>query len=64
MQKTIVESLHLSTMATNYNAHFATYFGVKNQITHLILVIVWKLAYNEYVIVYPNSPFHEDTLKD
>lgn len=51
-------------MGTNYNTHFATYFSVKNQITHLISAIVWKTTYNEYVIVYPNSAFHGDTLKD
>jgi len=64
VQKTIVESLHLNIMGTNYNTHFATYFSVKNQITHLISAIVWKTTYNEYVIVYPNSAFHGDTLKD
>jgi hypothetical protein len=29
MQRAIVESLHLSTMATSYNTHFATYYNVK-----------------------------------
>jgi len=29
MQKTVVESSHLSTMATSYNTHFATYSSVK-----------------------------------
>jgi hypothetical protein len=58
MQKTIVEFLHLSTMAINYNTHFATYSNVKNQVTHLIPMIFWKTTYNDHVIVYPNSPFH------
>jgi hypothetical protein len=30
----------------------------------LILVAIWKAVYNDYVITYPNSPFHDDTLKD
>jgi hypothetical protein len=25
---------------------------------------IWKVVYNDYVIAYPNSPLHEDTLKD
>jgi hypothetical protein len=29
MQRTIVESLHFSTMAASYNTHFATYSNVK-----------------------------------
>jgi hypothetical protein len=51
-------------MATTCNTHFATYSSVKNQVTHLILVTIWKTTYNDYVIIYPNSPFHDDTLKD
>jgi hypothetical protein len=50
-------------MAASYNTHFATYFSVTNQVTHLIPVIVWKRTYNDYVTVFPNSPFYEDTLK-
>ncbi len=64
MHKAIVESLHLNTMATSYNIHFATYSNVKKQITQLISTIVQKALYNDYVIAYLNSPFHEDTLKD
>jgi len=40
MHKAIVESLHLNTMATSYNIHFATYSNVKKQITQLIPTIV------------------------
>jgi hypothetical protein len=29
VQIAIVETLHLSTMATSYNTHFATYYNVK-----------------------------------
>jgi hypothetical protein len=61
VQRTIVESLHLSTMATSYNTHFVTYSSV---ITQLIPTAVWKAMYNDYVIAYSNSPFHDDTLKD
>jgi len=50
-------------MATSYNTHFATYSSVKNQVTHLIPVIVWKITYNDYATVFPNSPFQKDTLK-
>lgn len=27
-------------------------------------MIVWKTTYNDYVIAYPNSSFHENTLMD
>jgi len=30
----------------------------------LIPTVAWKAVYNDYVIAYPKSPFHEDTLKD
>jgi len=41
VQKTIVESLHLNTMAISYNTHFLAYFSVKKQVTQLILMVVW-----------------------
>jgi len=41
VQKPIVESLHLNTMAISYNTHFLAYFSVKKQVTQLILMVVW-----------------------
>jgi len=42
MQKTIVESLYLSTIATNYHIHFATYSNGKKSVTQLIPLTAWK----------------------
>jgi hypothetical protein len=27
-------------------------------------MVVWKVVYDDYVIACPNSPFHEDNLKE
>jgi hypothetical protein len=40
-------------MATSYNTRFATYYSVKKMITQLIPIAIWKVAYNDYVVVYP-----------
>ncbi len=64
MQRTIVESLYLDTMARNYHIHFATYSTSKKNMTQLIPLTVWKSIYTEYVATYLDFPFTEDTLKD
>ncbi len=64
MQITIVESLHLSTMAISYHIHFATYSNGKKNVTYLIPSTIWKLVYINYVATYFDFSFVEDTLKD
>jgi aldehyde:ferredoxin oxidoreductase len=62
--KQIMESLHLDTMFTFYNVHFATYNMNKKQTIQLIPNAMWKDAYAEYLKEYSNSSFVEETLKD
>ncbi len=64
VQRAIVESLYLSTMAINHHIHFATYSNGKKNVTQLIPLAVWKLVYIDYVVTYFDSPFTKDTLRD
>jgi hypothetical protein len=48
----LVESLHLSTMATSYNLHFVAYNTSKKHVTQLIPTIVWKQIYINYQKTY------------
>ncbi len=46
--KQIMESIHLSTMATSCIWHFATYSTSKKQVTRVIPNVVWKIMYFDY----------------
>jgi hypothetical protein len=63
MQRAIMKS-YIKVLWPLVTTHFIAYSNVKKQVTQLIQLIVWKVVYNDHVIAYPNSPFHEDTLKD
>ncbi len=64
MQGTIVESLHLSIMATSDHIRFTTYYNGKKNMTQLIPSMVWKLIYTSYVGAYLDFSFVEDKLHD
>jgi hypothetical protein len=61
---TIVEFLHLNTMATSYHRHFVIYLRDKKKVTPRIPSLVWKVVYGEYKGTYLNSMLQEDTSKD
>jgi hypothetical protein len=58
--RSIVDSLHLSTLIASYNSHFANYSIGRSKTTQLIPGRVWK---QDYKNTFPNSPFAEETLK-
>ena len=58
-----VESIHLSTLLASYNQHFAQYSESRKNVSQLIPGAVWRLVYKEFIGVYPNSNFSEETLK-
>jgi hypothetical protein len=61
--RSIVDSLHLSTVIASYNNHFANYSIGRSKNTQLIPGKVWKNIYEDYKNTFPKSPFAEETLK-
>ncbi len=60
----IVEFVQLSTMVTSYNLYFENYSIGKKQMIWLIFIAMWKQIYINYQVIYLNSIFIEETLKD
>jgi hypothetical protein len=44
-------------MCVVYNLHFAIYSKDKNNVTHLIPFIVWKVVYAKYKLILWNQTF-------
>jgi hypothetical protein len=64
MQRTIVEFLHLSIMATSYHIHFITYSNGKKNMTQLIPPTMCKINLHQLCGCLPWSSIVEDALKD
>jgi hypothetical protein len=60
----IVEFIQLSTMVTSYNLYFENYSIGKKQMIWLIFIAMWEQIYINYQVIYLNSIFVEETLKD
>jgi hypothetical protein len=61
--RSIVDSLHLSTLISSYDNHFANCSSGRSKTTQLIPGKVWKQVYEDYKNKFPNSPFAKETLK-
>ncbi|KAG9399873.1 hypothetical protein AC1031_011294 [Aphanomyces cochlioides] len=57
------DSVHLSVLIASYRNHFNDYSRNHSNTTQLVPSKVWKKVYDEYALVYPNSPFTQETLK-
>jgi hypothetical protein len=57
-----VHTVHLSTLITSYNIHFADYSVVRTKVTKVIPRKVWKAVYEDYKKTFPDSLFTEDAL--
>jgi diketogulonate reductase-like aldo/keto reductase len=59
-----VESPHPNTMEISYNKHFSNYNMDKQQVIHLIHVVVWKQVYINYQLHHLVLVFVKENLKD
>jgi superfamily II DNA helicase RecQ len=58
-----VHTVHLSTLISSYNTHFADYSVGRAKVTQVIPGKVWKAVYEDYKRTFPDSVFTEDGLK-
>jgi hypothetical protein len=58
----IVHTVHLSTLISSYNTHFAGYSVGRANFTQVIPGKVWKEVYEDYKTTFPDSAFTEDAL--
>jgi hypothetical protein len=63
-RRSIVNSVHLSTLMASYHNHFNSYCKDRKQsIRQIIPAKVWQLVYADYMKVHPESRFDQETLK-
>ncbi len=60
----IVEFVQFSTMVTSYSLYFESYSIGKKRMIWLIFIAMWKQIYINYQVIYLDSIFVEETLKD